>query len=133
MSIPEFVNQAVRQAFGWQSAMLTVRLRKPLAIQSNRLYDVLGEGRHYIAKQYLRSDELSSAPAREYKALQLLAPLDIAPRPVYYEPASGPVVIYEYMPGEMWDRQAVSPGDLSRLLEVWLQINAAQADWLASN
>jgi hypothetical protein len=133
MSIPEFVQQAIAQAFGRQATSLTVRLRKPLAIQSNRLFDVQGNGLHYIAKQYLQPGEMDAAPAREYRALQVLAPLDIAPRLVYYEPATGPLVIYEYMPGEMWDRRPVTSGDLSRLLQVWLKINAAPADWLARN
>jgi hypothetical protein len=54
----------------------------PLAHHSNRLIDAWSGGQHLIVKEFLKPDEFDGAPAREYRALQLLAPLDIAPQPV---------------------------------------------------
>lgn len=50
------------------------------------------------------------APAREYFAMEALAPREIAPRPVAYVragqlgPGQWPIVVYQRMAGEMWDR-----------------------------
>ena len=86
---------------GWRCA-------QPLAHQSNRLYDVwVKDEQHWIAKEFLKSGELEDAPRREFDALTLLQDTDIAPQPVHFAPATeslGPVVIYEFMDGEMWDR-----------------------------
>lgn len=100
--------------------------RPALEHQSNRLYDVYAGKHHLILKDYLKPDEWNDAPRREFGALQLLAPLDIAPRPVFYEPADaphGPLVAYEYMPGEMWDRRKPTPAQLAQLAMVWLKMN----------
>lgn len=112
-----------------QPAKLQISPRKPLDFQSNNLYDVWGNDLHFIAKEYIRPDELTAAPLREYKALQLLAPLEVAPRPVFFEPALAPIVIYEYMEGEMWDRRQASASDLSKLMNIWLKVNSISADW----
>ena len=84
--------------------------RPPLIHQSNQLYDARAGGRHLMVKEFLKPDELHDAPVREWKALELLAPLDIAPQPVLFEPCPapglGPIVVYEWMEGEMWDRRA---------------------------
>ena len=115
---------AVERATGADRANVQMILRAPLEIQSNALYDVWVDGRHLIAKQYLKADELTSAPAREYAALQLLAPYDIAPQPVYYDPTIAPVVLYEYVEGEMWDRRRPSPQQLATLADLWLTMHA---------
>lgn len=111
----------VEQAVGRNAAKISVR--PPLTFQSNRLYDVWVNGRHLIAKEFLKPDELQDAPAREFQALQLLEPLDIAPRPVFYDPDMAPVVVYEFMEGEMWDRKRPSPSELTQLTEVWLKMH----------
>jgi hypothetical protein len=131
MSIPTTITSDIAQAMGLPPAHLTISLRKALDFQSNRLYDIWADGCHLIAKEYLQPGELEIAPWREYQALQLLAPLDIAPQPVLYDPALGPIVVYEYMDGEMWDRYSATPSDLANLAETWLKINSAQADWLS--
>ena len=113
------------------AAGLTIQQRPALQSQSNRLYDVWAGSRHLITKEYLQPDELEVAPLREYKALQLLSPLDVAPQPFFFEPSAGPVVVYEYMEGQMWDRAPVSAADLSQLLEVWLKVNSVAVDWPA--
>ena len=63
------------------------------------------------------------APRREFAALQLLAPLDIAPQPVFYDPALAPVVIYQFLDGTMWDRTPPTAVQLRQLAELWLTLN----------
>ena len=111
---------AVSRALGLGAA---VQERPPLSFQSNQLFDVWQNGRHYIAKHYLKTDELADAPRREFKALQLLAPMDIAPQPVFYDPALGPIVIYEFLAGEMWDRKKPTAVQLQQLADLWLTLN----------
>jgi aminoglycoside phosphotransferase (APT) family kinase protein len=121
------------RATGLDAAALIVKERPALAYQSNRLYDVWADDRHLIAKEYLRPDELAVAPACEFNALHRLAELDVAPQPVFYDPALGPVVVYAYMAGEMWNRKRPSPAQLRQLAELWLQITALPVDglWLS--
>jgi len=123
----------ISQATGLPPAAIRVSLRPPLSIQSNRLYDAWANGRHLILKEYLKEPEFQDAPRREFDALQLLAPLDVAPRPVSRQPPTaplGPVVLYEYMEGEMWDRHRPSAAELARLAHVWLRINAVPTEGL---
>jgi len=129
MSIPEVLTTEIAKAIGTKSTKFQISLRKPLDFQSNNLYDILGDGLHFIAKEYTQPDELTIAPLRECNSLQLLSSLNIAPRPVFFEPTIGPIVVYEYMEGEMWDRRPVSTSDLSKLIDVWLKINLVPADW----
>ena len=92
------------QAAGLPAAEIVLTSRAPLAHQANRLHDFWAEGRHLILKEYLLPDEKHEAAAREYRALGLMTALDLAPRPVFYDAALGPAVVYEFMEGEMWDR-----------------------------
>lgn len=106
---------------------VTITERPALEHQNNRLYDIRAGERHLILKEYLKPDEWEDAPRREYGALQLLAPLDIAPRPVFYEPADAPrspLVAYAFMQGEMWDRCRPTSVQLAQLAEVWLKLNS---------
>lgn len=105
-------------------------LRQALTVQSNELYDLRFNDRHLIVKRFLKVDELTVAPLREYRSLQLLAPYDIAPQPVFYEPDLGPIVIYEYLVGAMWDRRRPQPAQLARLAELWLTMHALPTDGL---
>lgn len=129
--LPEALTNELAKAIGAHPKRLQISLRKPLDFQSNNLYDILGNGLHLIAKEFIRPDELTVAPVREYKALQLLEPLEIAPRPVFFEPAIAPIVVYEYMEGDMWDRRTVSASDLSKLMKVWLKFNSLSVDWVS--
>lgn len=124
---------AVERATEVSRSQFRISLRTPLEIQSNELYDVWVDNRHLIAKQFLKSDELTVAPAREYGALQRLAAYDIAPQPVFYDPAVAPVVIYEYLEGEMWDRCKPTATQLARLTDLWLNMhNVPTTDlWLS--
>jgi thiamine kinase-like enzyme len=131
LNVTETVTTVIAPTLGLPVDSLTVTPRPPLEIQSNRLFDVRVGSRHLIAKEYLQRGELDSAPLREYQALQVLAPLDIAPQPLFYESSLGPLVVYEYLPGQMWDRQRPSPSNLSRLAETWLKIQALPVNWLA--
>jgi thiamine kinase-like enzyme len=130
MDISKIVKTEIAPKLGLNSTDIRIELRKPIDFQSNCLYDMYVEGKHYIAKKYLIPDELEAAPLREYKALQLLFSLDIAPKPVFYDPSIGPIVLYEYMEGKMWDRQPASAKELNKLVRIWLKINAVQADWV---
>jgi hypothetical protein len=107
--------------------------RPPLDYQSNRLYDLWVNDRHWIVKEFLHEAEWQDAPRREFRALELVAPLDIAPCPLFYDPALGPVVIYNYMPGEMWDRRRPTARDLAQLAELWLKMNDVPAEGLWSS
>jgi hypothetical protein len=124
------VEQTVVHALG---KIVTIQERKPLNFQSNQLFDVWHNGRHYIAKNYLKTDELNDAPRREFAALQLLSTLDVAPQPVFYAPALSPVVIYEFLEGTMWDRTRPTAVQLHQLADLWLTLNNLPPDglWLS--
>ncbi len=126
----KLVNQIVTRTLG-NGAI--IQERTPLNFQSNQLFDVWHNGRHHIAKFYLKTDELSDAPRREFEALQLLAPLDVAPQPVFYDPTLGPVVIYEFLDGTMWDRTRPTAVQLQQLADLWLALNNLPLDglWLS--
>ncbi len=128
----------------WLAAALnlpagSVRLivRPSLEHQSNRLYDVWIAERHLILKQYLRTDEYAEAPVREYRALQLLDGLDLAPRPVLLDraglPGLGPLLVYEFMDGTMWGRRRPAAGELAQLAGIWLRVHKVAGDdlWLS--
>ena len=131
MSIPETLTTEIAKIAGVKSTELQISLREPLDFQSNRLYDIWGSNLHFIAKEYLKPDELTVAPLREYKSLQLLSSFDIAPQPIFFEPDLAPIVVYKYMDGEMWDRRPVSAANLSNLVDVWLKINSVSVDWIS--
>ncbi len=120
----------VANATGLETQVTQISLRSPLEFQSNRLYDVWANGQHFIAKEFLKPDEWQDAPAREFQALQLLEPLDIAPRPVFYDSKIAPIVVYEFMEGEMWDRYKPSPDELAQLTQVWLKMHEVPNEFL---
>ena len=128
--MPNSLQNVVEQAVGQQAH---ISLRPPLTFQSNRLYDVWVNGRHLIAKEFLKTEEEPDAPAREFQALQLLEHLDIAPSPIFYDPTIAPIVIYEFMAGEMWDRKRPSPHELAQLAQLWTKMHAIPTEglWLA--
>jgi Ser/Thr protein kinase RdoA (MazF antagonist) len=129
----ERLQQLVAEVTGLAPAATNVAIRPPLLSQSNRLYEAWAGERHLIVKVYLKPEEFHDAPVREFKALQLLAPLDVAPQPLFYQPPSalaGPLVIYDYMPGQMWDRDRPTAADLSRLAGLWLRLNEITSDQL---
>ena len=76
----------VAAATGAPASSIRVARRPPLEMQSNRLYDAWAGDRRLIVKEFLKPDEYQDAPRREYAALQLLVPLDVAPQPVFYRP-----------------------------------------------
>lgn len=127
MNIQEIVQTQIAPALGLSANDLTLTPRQALEFQSNNLYDLRTDNLHFIVKEYLKTSELESAPLHEYRALQLLSPLDVAPQPVFYDPALGPVVVYEFLPGKMWDRQP--PADLSKMIDIWLRIQDLPVDW----
>lgn len=87
------------------------------------------DGTHLIAKEFTEPD-LRSGAWREYQALCIVQPLDIAPRPILHHDA---VVVYAFMDGEMWDRRTPSAADLERLAEVWMQLHRLPTEgvWIA--
>jgi hypothetical protein len=131
--LDEKYNNAFIWATGCTQAEIRVLPRPPLEFQSNCLYDVWVRERHFILKEFHQPDELFEAAAREYNALKLLIDLDIAPKPVFYDPSLGPIVVYEYMEGEMWDRRRPTAQELIRLAEAWLRIHSVTkgCPWLS--
>jgi aminoglycoside phosphotransferase (APT) family kinase protein len=128
----EWLIATVARLTGCPPSAVRIELRTPLEHQSNRLYDAWADGRRLLVKEYLKPDEFSTAPLHEHRALELLAPLDVAPQPVGVELAYtsevGPIVVYEYLEGEMWDRRRPSPAELAALAEVWLKVHAIPPD-----
>ena len=122
-----FLKQLIQKATGLPASALRIVPRPPIDIQSNRLYDVWAGDRRLIAKEYLKPNEFDEAPFREFNALERLAALDIAPQPVYLHPeptpALGPVVFYEFMAGQMWDRYRPTATELGQLADLWLKMN----------
>lgn len=107
---------------------LNIAPRLPVAFQSNALYDVRANGRHYIAKVYLKRREWDDAPHREYHGLKLVEPLDSAPQVIAMKAPPDPAVLYEYLPGTAWGRRAPQPGDLDALLDLLLRVQALHSD-----
>jgi aminoglycoside phosphotransferase (APT) family kinase protein len=129
----EALTLIVAQMAGLTPSAVRIARRPALDHQSNHLYDARTDSRHWIVKEYLKADELLDAPRREFDALQLLAPFDIAPRPIAFQPAAppvGPVVIYEFLEGEMWDRRRPTAEQLTQLAEVWLKMNSVPVEGL---
>ncbi len=124
------IEAIITQALGTGAV---IQERTPLTFQSNQLFDVWHNGRHHIAKYFLKDDELLDAPRREFGALRLLSQLDIAPQPVFYDPDLGPVVIYEFLDGTMWDRTRPTAVQLQQLANLWLTLNNLPPDglWLS--
>jgi hypothetical protein len=91
------------------------------------------QGQQLIAKEYLRADRPSAA-RHEYDALRRLEALHLAPKPLFFDPRVGPVVVYRYMEGEMWDRRVPSAAELGALAELWLRFHCLGTDgfWLAT-
>ena len=110
--------------------------RPALDIQSNALFEATEGGRRIVLKVFLKPEEFGEAPLREYKALQLLSELDVAPQPVaFYSHNSQqlPVVVYDYMEGQMWDRYIPNHGELLQLASLWSTVNdiTDQKLWLS--
>jgi hypothetical protein len=124
------IREFAARACGLRPEAIDIVPRAALEHQANRLYEFTAGGRHLIVKEFMLPDEKGEAAGREYKALMLLAPLDLAPQPVFYDPALGPLVDYEFLPGEMWNRRRPDSTALGQLAEVWLKVNAVQADHL---
>ena len=126
--------QHLARLIGTGTDDLRVRLRPPLDHQSNRLYDVWVARRHLIAKEFLKPDEFATAPVREHRALALIAPLDIAPLPVAFapepNPPCGPVVVYEFLEGNGWERRRRSATELAKLAALWLTVHGVPTDGL---
>jgi len=127
------VHDAVARAIGRPVSDNEITVRPATAHQSNRLHDIRVEGQHLIAKEYLRADR-PYAPRHEYDALCRVQALHLAPEPVFFEPSVGPVVVYRYMEGEMWDRRVPSLQGLSALAELWVDLHSLGADgfWVAT-
>jgi aminoglycoside phosphotransferase (APT) family kinase protein len=127
------VRTAVARLTSARATDQQIKMRPDLPHQSNRLYDVWISGKHLIAKEYVRTDR-EAAPRREFAALQWLEQLDVAPRPVFFQPELGPVVLYEFLDGSMWDRRRPNSSELVALVGTWSQFQRFAPDelWLAT-
>ena len=123
------IDTVVAHALGLSPGEITVHPVAPLDHQSNHLYEAWADGVVYMVKEFRKPDELYDAPTREYFAMEALSPLDIAPCPVAHirpeelGPGQWPVVVYRRMEGEMWDRRAPSPADMTALARLWLAVH----------
>ncbi|MDQ6670134.1 MAG: aminoglycoside phosphotransferase family protein [Chloroflexota bacterium] len=126
------VGEAIARATRLDVGALVIRRRTAMPHQANRLYDIWADDQHLIAKEYL-SDIERDGPANEYRALHLVRHLDVAPRPVFFDPSVGRVVVYAFLEGEMWDRRVPSAAELEALAEVWVDVQALPIDgvWMA--
>lgn len=135
------IQAAAADALGVDARMVRVVERPAPSFQSNRLYDARvrddeGQERHLIIKEFLKPEEFNEAPAREFEALRMLAHLDVAPQPFLMRPhfnGTRPLVVYEFMPGEMWDRRRPAPDELRKLADLWLLLNELPIEglWLS--
>jgi len=123
MTAQASLERIASEVLGFPGEVLSITLRPPLDHQSNNLYDLRVPGGRFILKEYLVPEEFDKAARREFDALKLLAPFDLAPKPVHYQPANlpeKPIVIYEFLKGEMWDRIRPSRDQLEKLAHCWL-------------
>ena len=106
---------------------IRLSLRAPLAHQSKRWYDLWVQDDHLILKEYLKQAEFLSGPKFEFEALQLLEPLAIAPEPIFWSKQApgepGPIVVYRFLKGQMWDRQKPTGTQLERLANLYLRVH----------
>jgi Phosphotransferase enzyme family len=123
------VRTAVARALGRPALESEITLRPSTAHQSNRLYDVYVQGVHLIAKEYLRADRPEAAH-HEYAALRHVESLQLAPEPVFFSRSVGPVVVYRYMEGNMWDRRVPLARELRDLAELWLRFHELETGGL---
>jgi aminoglycoside phosphotransferase (APT) family kinase protein len=76
----------------------------------NQVVRVLSDGRDLVVKHFGDSSVAATLfpllPEDEARALEVLAPFNIAPEPVGFFPAQGghgPVLVYDFFAGDMWD------------------------------
>jgi aminoglycoside phosphotransferase (APT) family kinase protein len=115
---------------------LWFKRRPSLGIQSNNLFEAGNDRQRIVLKEFLKPEEFDESPVREFRALELLSNLDIAPHPRAYYPQNPdrrPLVVYDYMPGQMWDRQTPTKIQLENLAAIWMQTNEVWHDdlWLS--
>lgn len=107
------------------TSAVRIAVRPPLEHQTNTLYDVHVGHRHLIAKAFLNPAEWAEAPWREYEALQKVGPVGLGPHPIAYWPdLAQPTVVYEFIPGQAWDRHKPAPSELRQLAGAWLLLHA---------
>ncbi|MDY6875606.1 MAG: hypothetical protein SWK90_05305 [Chloroflexota bacterium] len=82
----ETLQTIMAEATGLSPSAISTSPRPPLDNQSNQLYGVRASNHYLIVKELLKPDELHDAPVREFRALELLASLDIAPQIVLFQP-----------------------------------------------
>lgn len=129
------VRQLIEQLTGLAAHEIHIRERSRLDYQSHDLYDVRFGDSHWIAKVFTKENEYDDGPKREYEALKLLEPFDLAPLPIHYSPynpPTPPIVIYDYMAGTMWEDKPTL-AQLTHLAEAWLHTHQAPTEgiWLS--
>lgn len=123
------IDTVVAHALGLPPGEIDIRPAAPLDHQSNTLYEARVGDTIYMVKEFRKPDELHDAPAREIFAMRALASRGIAPRPAGWVragqlwPGQWPVVVYQRMGGEMWDRRAPTPADMTALARLWLSVH----------
>ncbi len=134
----QYLEQIAADVLSADASTIEIKRRPPLDVQSNCLYEASDGSQRIILKQFLKPDEFRESPLREFRALELLSDLDIAPQPRAYiphQPDRKPIVVYDYMDGQMWDRRIPTAGELSHLSALWIQISEIESDalWVSRN
>jgi aminoglycoside phosphotransferase (APT) family kinase protein len=109
-----------------KSGLLTsrsVRVRALAGGYWNQVYRVQGDSHDFVVKHFGTSSVPATLfpllPEDEARALQVLAGLGIAPDPVGFFPAGkgcGPVLVYDFFEGEMWDGEVEEAAALLTVL-----------------
>ena len=134
----QYLEQIAANVLSTDASNIEIRPRPPLDVQSNCLYEASDGFQRIILKQFLKPDEFGESPLREFRALELLSALDIAPQPRAYlphRPDRKPIVVYDYMDGQMWDRRIPTAGELGQLSALWIRISEIESDtlWVSRN
>ncbi|MEL7433294.1 MAG: aminoglycoside phosphotransferase family protein [Chloroflexota bacterium] len=132
MSLDHYLRSLVAGLAG-DAQNIQIKKRPPLDIQSNALFDVYTGQHRWIAKVYLKEAEYDSAPLTEYRNLKRLAPHGLAPTPIAhfaYDGMHQPVVIYDYIDGEMVDRRPLTVAEMRDFAEMWVRLNRLPTDGL---
>ena len=96
----QYLEQIAADVLSADASTIKIKRRPPLDVQSNCLYEASNGSQRIILKQFLKPDEFRESPLREFRALELLSDLDIAPPPRAYiphQPDRKPIVVYEVL------------------------------------
>jgi aminoglycoside phosphotransferase (APT) family kinase protein len=110
----------VREALDTERFAITYR--QPVPYQANDLYDVLADGKRYIAKVFLNRKTAADDAAREIVGLRHASTINAAPQPLLHKLAEQPVIVYRFLEGLPWARRTPDPMHLQSLIQLTARI-----------